>query len=80
MGDVTRRLEEAFARARELPAEEQDALAEAVFEHIEWARGDTHLTPEQVDEVKRRLAEMGRGAGSYATDEEMEALWKKCAL
>ena len=79
MGTATRRLEEAFARARELPPAEQDALADALFEHIDSGH-ESHLSPEQVEEVKRRLAALEKGEGAFATDEEMEALWRKCGL
>ena len=77
MGTATRRLEEAFARARELPPEEQDALAEALFEDIAWAERDGRLTPEQADEVKRIQRDLRARATRLATDEEVEAAWTK---
>jgi hypothetical protein len=80
MGRMTKRLEEAVAQARELPEEEQDELAEMLFALMSIDEGDYALTPEQVEEVKRRQAELRSGKGRFATDVEMEALWKKCGL
>jgi hypothetical protein len=79
MGTMTKRMEKAFAHARELPEAEQDELADALLAQLEWGRRDT-LRPDQVEEVKRRKRELDEGKGSFATDEEMEALWKECGL
>jgi len=76
MGTLTKRLAQAVARARELPADEQDALAEALFEQIESA-GETHLSPEQIDEVKRIQEGLRTGTTRLASDEEVEETWHK---
>jgi hypothetical protein len=80
MGTMTKRLEEAVAQARELPDEEQDELAEMLFALMSIDEADYALAPEQVEEVKRRKQELDEGKGRFATDGEMEALWKKCGL
>ena len=36
MGTMTKRMEEAFAHARELPEAEQDELADALLAQLEW--------------------------------------------
>jgi hypothetical protein len=77
MGTATRHLEEAFARARELPPEEQDALAEGLFEDMAWAEREARLTPEQAAEVKRIQQDLRTGTTRLATDEEVEAAWTK---
>jgi hypothetical protein len=80
MGRMTKRLEEAVAQARELPEEEQDELAEMLFALMSIDEADYALAREDVEEVKRRKQELDEGKGRFATDEEMEALWKKCGL
>jgi hypothetical protein len=36
------------------------------------------LTDEQVEEVKRRQRALREGNSRFATDDEINALWKKC--
>jgi hypothetical protein len=38
------------------------------------------LTDEQVEEVMRRQQALRDGTSRFATDEEMNALWKRCGL
>ncbi len=73
---MTKLLEDAIAQARELPEEEQDQIAEALFAHMACA--EFRLTDDQIEEVKRRQQELREGKTRFATDEEMHALWKKC--
>jgi putative addiction module component (TIGR02574 family) len=77
---MTKLLEDAIAEARKLPESEQDALAETVFAHIASPDVSYRLTDEQVEEVKRRQQSLREGTSRFATDEEMQALWKKCGL
>ncbi len=57
----------------------RDALADAMFAHM--AGDDRYrLTPEQVEEVKRRQEALREGKTRLATDEEVAALWKRCGL
>lgn len=80
MSSMTKLLEQAVEQARELPEEDQDAAAEALFAHI--ANRDQHhgLTFEQAEEVKRIRARLQSGETRLATDEEVSALWKKCGV
>jgi hypothetical protein len=75
---MTKLLEDAIAQARELPEDEQDQIAEALFAHMRGA--EFRLTDDQVEEVKRRQQNLREGKTRFATDEEMDALWKKCEL
>jgi putative addiction module component (TIGR02574 family) len=75
---MTKLLEDAIAQARELPEDEQDQIAEALFAHM--AGAEFRLTDDQVEEVRRRQQELREGKTHFATDDEMDALWKKCEL
>lgn len=69
-------LEALFARVLEWPEERQQEVL-AWLRSLEGAE-IYRLTPEERKEVLAGLAEAERG--EFATDEEMEALWKKCGL
>jgi hypothetical protein len=75
---MTKLLEQAIAKARELTETEQDAIADALFAHLAGAR--PRLTPEQVADVNRIRDDLRSGRTRLATDEETAALWKKCGL
>jgi hypothetical protein len=77
---MTKLFEEAIAQARRLPEEKQDELAEALFAHMAGSDVRFSLTDEQVLEVTRRRQELRDGTARLASDEEMDALWKKCGL
>jgi putative addiction module component (TIGR02574 family) len=77
---MTKLLDQAIEQARELPAEEQDALAEALFAHIANDDQPYRLTAGQVEEVRRRQMDLRDGKTQLATDEEVEAVWKRCGL
>jgi hypothetical protein len=76
---MTKLLEDAIAQARELPEDRQEELAEALFAHMADNQR-IRLTDEQVEEVRRRQRELSEEKTRFATDEEMNALWKKCGL
>jgi putative addiction module component (TIGR02574 family) len=80
MNAMTKLLEQAIERARELPAEEQDALAEALFAYIANDDQPYRLTADQAEEVRRRQTDLRHGKTRLATDEEVEAVWKRCGL
>ena len=80
MSGMTKLLEEAVEQARELPAEDQDAAADALFVHIANKDRRHGLSIEQVEEVKRIRARLQSGETRLATDEEVAALWKKCGM
>jgi hypothetical protein len=46
----------------------------------EQSASSYRLSKEQVEEVARRRRDFDEGRERYATDEEMDALWKKCGL
>jgi putative addiction module component (TIGR02574 family) len=77
---MTKLLDQAIEQARELPAEEQDALAEALFAHIANDDRPYRLTADQVEEVRRRQKDLRDGKIQLATDEEVAAVWKRCGL
>jgi len=77
---MTKLLEEAIAKARELPEADQDLAAEAVLSVVYKNAPAYQLTPEQVEQVKRIQKEIREGTARFASDEEMAALWKKCGL
>jgi predicted transcriptional regulator len=71
---MTKMLEEAIAKVRELPAEDQDAFAAAIL-----SMADEEMPVGQLDEdtraaIREGLAQARRG--ECATDDEMDALWK----
>lgn len=75
---MTKVLEEAIEKVRQLPEDRQAYVAE-VLEQIAAAGSDPFVVPEEhraavlegLEQVKR---------GEFASDEEMAALWKKCGL
>jgi hypothetical protein len=77
---MTKLLEQAIAKARELSEEEQDALADALFAHFAGDDRRYRLTPEQIEDVHRIREDLRSGRTRLATDEETAALWKKCGL
>jgi hypothetical protein len=77
---MTKLLEQAIAKARELSEAEQDAIAEALFAHISGEDRHYRLTPEQIADVNQIRADLRSGRTRFATDEEIAALWKKCGL
>jgi hypothetical protein len=77
---MTKLLELAIAKARELSDSEQDAVADALFAHIGSKANSTRLTAEQIADVNRIRDDLRSGKTRLATDEETAALWKKCGL
>jgi len=77
---MTKLLDEAIAKARELPEEEQDRLADTLFAHIADNDDLYHLTDEQVGDAKRVQEDLRDGKTRLATDEEMATLWHNCGL
>ena len=77
---MTKLLDDAIAKARELPDSEQDVVAEAVLSVVYKDAPRHRLTPDQVEQVKRIQRDIRGGRMSFATDGELAALWKKCGL
>jgi predicted transcriptional regulator len=72
---MTKLLEQAIAKVRELPDEEQDTLALAL---MAMANDDAWNVP--LDEHARAAIQEGLAQarrGEFVPDEEIEALWKR---
>jgi len=80
MSAMTKLLAQAVEQARELPEEDQDAAAEALFTHIANRDHRYRLGVEQVEEVKRIRARLQSGETQLVTVDEASALWKKCGV
>jgi hypothetical protein len=78
MGRMTKLLEQAVDQARELPPEDQDAAADVLFALIANEDRRYRLSADQVEEVRRIRERLQSGETRLATEEEMQALWKKC--
>ena len=77
MVSMTKLLEKAIERARELPAEDQDAVAVAMLAMAE----ETPVVA--LDEETRAAIREGLGQarrGEFVPDEEIEAIWKRHGL
>jgi hypothetical protein len=77
---MTRLLEQAIAKLRELPEEAQDAAAEALFAHLADDHRQVGLSSSQIEDVHRIQRDLREGRSRTASDDEMAALWKKCGL
>jgi len=77
---MTKLLEQAIEQLRELPAEDQNAAAQALFVHMVSDSAEYHLTPKQVREVKCIQRDLRTGKTRLTTKREMTALWKSCGL
>jgi len=77
---ATKILKEVIERIQNWPEQRQEDAAQVL---IEMERQDTsgyRLTDAQAQEVARIQQNIREGRGSFATDEEMAALWKSCGL
>jgi len=77
---MTKLLEQAIEQIRELPAEQQDAAADALFAYI--SNDDRHyaLSPDQVAEVDRIRERWHTGKIRLATPDEVAAIRKQSNL
>lgn len=66
------KLSEAIAKVRELPDEQQEAIAELVLDFVEHADEYMNLSPEQLAELDRRL-----DGNDVASDEEVQAFFAR---
>jgi predicted transcriptional regulator len=72
---MTKLLEQAIAKLRELPEQEQDALAVALLSVAGGHAPDIALDDETRMAIHEGLAQAERG--EFIPDEEIEALWKR---
>ena len=77
---MTRLLEEAINELRNLPEEEQDAAADALFAYITSDQRQYQLRPDQVAEVHRIRRALRDGTTRLATNAEVTALKKKSRI
>jgi hypothetical protein len=70
---MNKRLDEALTRVKALADEHQQEAAELLFEYIEAREAGTWLTPEQVAEIERRLAD----DEAPASEEEVQAVFDR---
>lgn len=68
---MTKYLEEAIEQVRELPEDEQNAAADALFAYISSDERQYTLRPEQVADVRRVRDGLRSGATRLATDAEV---------
>ena len=75
---MTKLLEQGIKAVQGLAEERQDVAGEVLLSIANSTSSLYRLTPEQIEDVTLAIAETDRG--EFASDEEMEALWKKCGL
>lgn len=79
MGAMTKLLDKGIEAVRSLPKNRQDIAGEMLLTIAKQEAAPRYQpTPEQVEGIKEGLAQAERG--ELATDEEMDALYKKCGL
>jgi hypothetical protein len=77
---MSRLLDEAIDQLRDLPEEEQDSAAEALFAFISSDERQYRLLPHQVSEVRRIQRALQDGTTRLATDQEIERERKKSRI
>ena len=77
---ATKNLEELMERVRHWPKERQEDAAEVLLEMERQDTSGYRLTDAQALEVARIQLEIQEGKATFATDEQMAALWKSCGL
>ena len=75
---MTKLLEKAIEQARALPPEEQDALAAVLLTMTEDGAGIAPLDEEARTAIREGLEQARRG--EFASDDEIERLWKRFGL
>lgn len=75
-----RDLEEVLERVRHWPKDRQEDAAEILLEMERQDASSYRLTDEQAEQVAGIRREIREGRGTFATDEQMAALWKSCGL
>ena len=58
-----------------LPPDRQDLVGALLLKIADASATQYRLTPEQIEDLKLAIAEADRG--EFATDEEMEAFWRR---
>ena len=74
MAHMSALLDEAIEQLRELPEDEQDAAADALFAYIASDERQYRLEPRQADEVRQIRRDLASGKTRLATDTEVTAV------
>jgi hypothetical protein len=77
---MTNLLERAIEQLRDLPEDEQDAAADALFAYVCSDERHYRLRPEQINEVRSIQHRLRDGKTRLATDAEVSTLKKKSTL
>ena len=77
---AARKIDEVIERVRHWSKERQQDAAEVLLEMERQDTSGYRLTDAQAEEVARIQREFREGRGTFASDEEMAALWKSCGL
>jgi hypothetical protein len=77
---MTKLLEEAIEHLRDLPEEEQDSAAEALFAFISSDERQYRLLPHQVSEVQRIQRALQDGTTRLATEQEIVRARKRARI
>lgn len=77
---TTKDLEDLIERVRHWPKERQQDAAEVLLEMERQDASRYRLTDVQAREVVRIQDDVRKGKATFATDEQMAALWKSCGL
>jgi hypothetical protein len=70
---MNRRLDEALARIKALPDQQQGEIAEILLDFLEQDQAAIHLSPEQIAEIERALDDRE----PYASDAEVQAVFHR---
>ena len=73
-------LKEVIERVRSWPESRQEDAAQVLLEMEQQDASGYRITDGQAQEVARIQLNIREGKGTFATDEEMAALWKLCGL
>jgi hypothetical protein len=77
---AAKNIEELIERVRHWPKERQQDAAEVLLEMERQDASRYRLTDAQAKEVARIQRDVRDGKATFATDEQMAALWKSCGL
>lgn len=77
---TTKELDDLMERVRRWPRQRQEDAAEVLLEMERQDASRYRLTDAQAQEVARIQRDVREGKATFATDEQMTALWKSCGL
>jgi hypothetical protein len=70
---MNQRLEEVLEQVKALPDERQQEVAQVLLAFLDQQNPDLYLSPEQIAEIERCVAD----DGPYATDEEVRSVFAR---